>query len=334
MNRKFKALITGGAGFIGGYLASWLNEGGWQLCIVDNFSRGRRDSFLEMLLNRSADMLLVEGDLSDPGIFENLGSDFTHVFHLAAMLGVQNVMDEPYKTLTMNCDLLSNVIRFSKTQKGLERFVFCSTSEVYAGSLGTIGLHLPTSESQLIVWPDSLQPRSAYAISKLHGEALVTYSGLPYTIVRPHNVYGPRMGLSHVIPELAQKIFVARTGSEVEVFSADHTRTFCFIDDAVEMLRRVAVSPGAKSTIVNLGCEAPEVTIGSLAALIIKESGKDLRIKYGPATQGSPLRRCPDMSLMEKITGYRARVGLEDGVSRTLRWYNEAFQNSAIGNTQ
>ena len=334
MNRKPKALITGGAGFIGGHLASRLAEGGWQLCVVDNFSRGRRDGFLETLLNRNGDILLVEGDLTDPKIFENLGSDFTHVFHLAAMLGVQNVIDEPYKTLTMNCDLLSNAISFSKTQSRLECFVFSSTSEVYAGSLDTIGLDLPTPEGQLIVWPDGFKPRSAYAISKLHGEALVAYSGLPYTIVRPHNVYGPRMGLSHVIPELAQKIFVARSGSEIEVFSADHTRTFCFVDDAVEMLRLVAVSPAANGTIVNLGCETPEVTIGSLAALIIRESGKDLRIKYGPATQGSPLRRCPDMSLMEKMTGYRARVGLEDGVCRTLTWYHEAFQNSSIGTAQ
>jgi UDP-glucose 4-epimerase len=334
MNRKLKALITGGGGFIGGHLASRLVEDGWQLCIVDNFSRGRRDSFIEMLLGRSADILLVEGDLANPKIFENLGTDFTHVFHMAAMLGVQNVIDEPYKTLTLNCDLLSNVISFSKTQKKLERFVFCSTSEVYARSLGTIGLHIPTPEGQQIVWPDSTQPRSAYAISKLHGEALIAYSGLPYSIIRPHNVYGPRMGMSHVIPELAQKVFVAPTGSEVEVFSVDHTRTFCFIDDAVEMLRRVAVSPASNCAIVNLGSEAPEVTIGSLAALIIKESGKDLRIKRGSTTQGSPLRRCPDMSLMEQITNYRARISLEDGVCRTLKWYHEAFQNNSIGTTK
>ncbi len=334
MNRKLKALITGGAGFIGGHLASRLVEDGWQICIVDNFSRGRRDSFLKTLLDRSVDMILVEGDLTDPEIFKNLGADFTHVFHMAAMLGVQNVMDEPYKTLTLNSELLSNVIGFSKIQKKLERFVFCSTSEIYARSLDTIGIELPTPEVQLIVWPDSAQPRSAYAISKLHGEALVAYSGLPFSIIRPHNVYGPRMGLSHVIPELAQKVFVARAGSEVEVFSPDHTRTFCFIDDAVEMLRRIAVSPAANGVVVNLGCEAPEVTIGSLAALIIKESGKDLRIKYGPATQGSPLRRCPDMSLMEQITDYRALVSLEDGVRRTLRWYHEAFQNGSIGTTK
>lgn len=334
MNRKPRALVTGGAGFIGGHLASRLIEDGWQLCIVDNFSRGRRDSFLETLLDRGADILLVEGDLADPKIFENVDTDFTHVFHLAAMLGVQNVIDEPYKTLTLNFDLLRNVISFSKTLKKLERFIFCSTSEVYARSLDTIGLQLPTPEDQLIVWPDSTQPRSSYAISKLYGEALVAHSRLPYAIIRPHNVYGPRMGLSHVIPELAQKVFVARAGSEVEVFSADHTRTFCFIDDAVEMLRRVAVCPEAEGAIVNLGSEAPEVTIGSLAALIIKESGKNLRIKHGAITQGSPLRRCPDMSLMEQLTGYRARMSLEDGVGRTLRWYHEAFQNDPIGTTQ
>ena len=334
MNRKPKALITGGAGFIGGHLASRLVEDGWKICIVDNFSRGRRDSFFKNLLDRSEDVLLVEGDLAEPKIFEDLGADFTHVFHMAAMLGVQNVIDEPYRTLTLNSGLLSNAINFSKIQKNLERFVFCSTSEVYARSFDTIGLQLPTSEAQLIVWPDSAQPRSAYAISKLHGEALVAHSGLPYSIIRPHNVYGPRMGLSHVIPQLAQKVFAAQAGSEVDVFSAEHTRTFCFIDDAVEMLRLVAVSSAASGSTVNLGCQAPEVTMASLAALIIKKSGKDLRIKHGPVTQGSPPRRCPDMSLMKQLTGYHARVSLEDGVGRTLRWYNEAFQNDPIGTTQ
>ena len=316
-----KVLITGGAGFIGGFLARALEGRGWTVDILDNFRRGRTDEFLRNLLSKPT-VSLIECDLTGgPDAIRDLETDYDLIFHFAALLGVQNVIDRPNETLRLNHRLLETALDLAERQKNLARFVFASTSEVYAGSLETIGLTIPTPEDQVIALPDLGRPRTSYMLSKLHGEALVRLSGVPHTIVRPHNVYGPRMGQSHVIPQLLQKAYDAPDGKAIEVFSVDHTRTFCFIDDAVEMAICVAVEPACLSETLNLGVESPEHKIGDVAQCVIDTVGKNITIQPGPETQGSPRRRCPDMSKMERLTGYRATTSLADGVRQTYDWY-------------
>jgi nucleoside-diphosphate-sugar epimerase len=168
-------------------------------------------------------------------------------------------------------------------------------------------------------------------LSKLYGEAMCRHAGVPFTCVRPHNVYGPRMGLAHVIPELLQRAHDASDG-RLEVFSVEHRRTFCYVDDAVEMIARALESPRCEGATLNVGTQAPEVTIGELAALIVSVVGKKLEIVPGPTTPGSPERRCPDMSRTAELTGYTSRVALEDGVRRTYEAYRETvFEPAAAG---
>jgi nucleoside-diphosphate-sugar epimerase len=160
-------------------------------------------------------------------------------------------------------------------------------------------------------------------LSKLCGEALVAYSGVPYTIVRPHNFYGPRMGLSHVVPQLLEKAHRAADGDALEVFSIEHSRTFCYIDDAVEMITRAATSAACEGVTLNIGTQAPEIRIGDLASVILDVVGRRLSILAKPPTPGSPARRCPDMQLTKKLTGYESRVSLKEGVRRTYEWYRD-----------
>jgi nucleoside-diphosphate-sugar epimerase len=313
-------LITGGAGFIGGFLAKLMAEQGHTVHLIDSLARGRRDRFLGDLL-AAGRVTLLERDLLRPDAVSDLAADYTHIFHLAAILGVQNVLEQPYRTLCDNIRLLETVLTLAGRQSRLERVVFASTSEVYAGSLELLDMPIPTPEGTPLALPPLEHPRTSYMLSKLYGEAMVRHAGVPFTIIRPHNVYGPRMGLAHVIPQLLEKAYRTADGGTIQVFSVDHRRTFCFVDDAVEMIARAAATPACAGEVLNVGNESPEITIGELAAVIVRTVGKRLTIDAKPATPGSPARRCPDMTRMATLTGYRARVSLEDGVRRTYAWY-------------
>ena len=324
-----KVLIAGGAGFIGGFLAEALANQGHDVHILDSFARGRRDSFLDHLLRRD-NVTLHTIDLLEPNALSVLDADFTHVFHFAAILGVQKVLEEPYQVLRDNLLLLEPVIAFAGRQRALERLVFASTSEIYAGALEHMDMPLPTPESTPLALPGLDRPRTSYMLSKIYGEAMVRHSGLPFTIVRPHNVYGPRMGQKHVVPQLLQKAFDAPNGASIEVFSVSHRRTFCFIDDAVEMLIRTATRTSCVNQVLNLGTQSPEITIRELAEIVIKSVGKDLSIDAAPETAGSPTRRCPDMQRMAELADYESVVGPEEGVARTYEWYRDfVFEGDA-----
>ena len=144
-------------------------------------------------------------------------------------------------------------------------------------------------------------------ISKIVCEAVCHNSGLPFVIVRPHNIYGPRMGFAHVIPELIKKMTKPNTES-IEVFSPGHSRSFCFVEDAVNMIEKLAFSEKAKSKIFNIGNQSPEITIHNLAKKLIDISGYDLDIIPKESTSGSPERRCPDMSYTQGFIDYKSRV--------------------------
>ncbi|PIS12097.1 MAG: NAD-binding protein, partial [Bdellovibrio sp. CG10_big_fil_rev_8_21_14_0_10_47_8] len=218
-----KILITGGAGFIGLHLAKALFELGHQIDLADNFSRGQNDSELDAFL-KSSQSRLIDINLLDRKSVENLDLDYEVVFHFAAIIGVANVLKAPYRVLTENVALLDNMIKHSQKMKKLNRFFFTSTSEVYAGTLAHFQLAIPTPEPTPLALTDLQHPRTSYMLSKIYGEAMMIHSGLPYTVVRPHNVYGPRMGMNHVIPELLKKSLSLGTEAPLEIFSATHRR--------------------------------------------------------------------------------------------------------------
>lgn len=317
-----RVLITGGAGFMGLHLARNLIREDVQVDLLDNFSRGQRDPELSEVLG-SGRATLCEFDLRNSPSLGALTDDYTDIFHFAAMLGVQNVIDRPYQVLEENTALTVGAIELARKQKSLRRFVFASTSEVYAGTLEHFDLPIPTPESTPLALPPLNRPRTSYMLSKVYGEALCHHAGLPVTIVRPHNVYGPRMGTAHVIPQLLERGYRTPSGAELEVFSIEHTRTFCFVEDAVEMISRLAGAEAAIGKAVNVGTEKPEITIGRLAEIVVSALGKPLTIVSGATTQGSPARRAPDMSQCASLTGYRSKVSVEEGVSRTFDWYRK-----------
>lgn len=315
-----KALITGGAGFIGYHLTKELLDNGYQIVLADNFSRGVKDRFLQEL-EKNPNVMFLSMDLMEKENVEKLGQDFDYIYHLAAIIGVQNVLNHSYDVLEKNIQLLFHMIDLARQQEHLKRFIFASTSEIYAGTLQYYDMVIPTPETTPLTITPLEHPRTSYMLSKIYGEALLHQSGIPFTIIRPHNFYGPRMGMSHVIPELLQKAYVADAVQKLEVFSVDHRRTFCYISDAVAMIRMLAESADSVGQAFNVGNEMPEISIMEVAQMVLKAVGKKLEIDEKPATAGSPSRRCPNMKKTAECIGYSGTITLMEGIQKTFEWY-------------
>ena len=325
-----RALITGGAGFLGFALGGNLLERGAEVHLVDDFSRGARDRAIEEFAARPRTRM-ISADLRDPAALRALDRDYTHVYHMAAIIGVANVLERPFAVLRENVAMLSHALDFARELPRLERFVFPSTSEVYAGTLRYFDLPIPTPEPSPLAVTDLAEPRTSYMLSKIYGEAMCHHAALPFTIVRPHNIYGPRMGLQHVVPELMQRAWRAAPGGTLQVFSVDHTRTFCYVDDAVELIRRLAEAPAGLGGTFNIGTATEEITIRQVAETILRVIGKPLTIQPGPTTAGSPSRRSPDMTRAVAAADFAPAIGFEDGVRRTFEWYRREVFEPAPG---
>ena len=317
-----RVLITGGAGFVGFSLASKLIEkGNVELTLIDNFDRGRNDEEFESFLKHNS-VNFVNADITKLDTFDNLDKDFDYIYHLAAVIGVKNVKENPDRVLYVNAMSTLHLLEFAKDCKHLRRIFFSSTSEIYAGTQTHYGISVPTSEDVNLTLMDITSSRTSYMLSKMYGESILFNYGrkynIPITIGRYHNVYGPRMGFMHVVPEMFTKI---KNSSEIEVASPTHTRAMCYIDDAIEMTILACESSLTESEILNIGNSSEEITIRDLVETIAGILDTKIFIKDIDDTPGSPKRRCPDITKINKLTGYEPKVNLEEGLVKSYSWY-------------
>ncbi|MET9338149.1 NAD-dependent epimerase/dehydratase family protein [Nonomuraea sp. NPDC003804] len=305
-----RVLLLGGAGFIGLHLARRLLADGHAVTLVDDFSRGRRDRDLEGM-----PLDVRDADLTDPASYRALEHGWDQIYLLAAVVGVRNVERLPARVLRVNTLALMHLLDWIRPGEPL---FYASTSEAYAGGVTAGLVPVPTPESVPLVIEDVAAPRFSYAISKLHGEAAVLH-GAHAVVGRFHNVYGPRMGADHVIPELALRAL--RGENPFRLYGGEQTRAFCHVEDAVEAMVRLMATPAAFGRIVHIGDDTEETTVSDLAKLVLRLAGQDPVIDPVPAPAGSVARRCPDISLLRELTGFEPRVPLEEGVRRTFDWY-------------
>lgn len=321
---KSKILITGGAGFIGYHLCEYLlKQGNCRIDIIDDLSRGKFDRDLSLLI-KNKNVKFIRADLTEYGSFSKLSGKYDYIYHLAAIIGVSNIKNNPVQALFVNTLSVLNLLKWiSKKQKSIKGLLFSSTSEVYAGTLKHYGVKIPTDEKVNLCLEDVTAGRTTYALSKMVGEsACLNYYNmysLPVVIIRFHNIYGPRMGYSHVIPELMCK--AAKSNKFLDVFSPSHTRAFCYISDAVRAIDGLIKEKKAFGRIFNVGNNKEEINMRNLAAKIISTVNPELKIRPLEDTLDSPLRRCPDINELKSILNFNPEISLNKGLKLTWQWY-------------
>jgi UDP-glucuronate decarboxylase len=316
-----RALVLGGAGFIGLHLADRLVDEGHEVTIVDDFSRGRDDRRVAAL-RAYPGVEVISADLTSAAAWAELPHDYHQIYLLAAVVGVRNVEADPARVIRVNTLTAMHLLDWIRPG---DRVFFSSTSEVYAGGVDAGIVPVPTAEDVPVMVTDVGSPRFAYAISKLLGEAAFLHAARAKACVavvgRFHNVYGPRMGADHVIPEMALRALAGE--DPFRVWGADQYRAFCHVDDAVEAMLRLMATPAAAGQIIHIGNDSAQTNIGDLAKLILRLAGASPTVAPLAAPSGSVARRCPDLGRLRLLTGFEPTVPLEEGVRRTFDWYRE-----------
>ncbi|UFJ42438.1 NAD-dependent epimerase/dehydratase family protein [Brevibacillus humidisoli] len=316
-----RVLVTGGVGFIGFHLAAHLLEQGYEVTVVDNLFRSKRDLEFAKL---EKEIRFVQADLTQPLTQLPLDQEYRYVYHLAAINGVAYANNMPHKVLRTN--LLSTVqVLDWCAERQPETVLFASSSETYHGAAQWGHLPIPTREEVPLVIADPDIPRYSYAGSKIVGELITLNYAKQYNfaarIVRYHNVYGPRMGFDHVIPQWISRILGRE--NPFRVYGPNQTRAFCYVSDAVSATYRIGTLPGGGHHIVNVGNPEEEINMEQLCRRLFAVAGYQAPFDYRKAPLGSPDRRCPDITLLSSLLGPLTFVPLTDGLARTYAWYEQ-----------
>jgi dTDP-glucose 4,6-dehydratase len=307
-----RALVTGGAGFVGSHLCRALLGRGWDVVAADNLCTGRRSN--------------VEPFLGEPG-FQFLEHDVTRplaldgpldaVLHFASPASPPDYLAMPIETLDVGSTGTKLTLELARS-KGA-RYLLASTSEVY----GDPTVH-PQPESY---WGNvnPVGPRSVYDEAKRFGEALATAYrrsfGVDVKIVRIFNTYGPglRPGDGRAIPNFMAQ---ALAGRPLTVYGdGSQTRSFCYVDDEVDGLLELLLSDWTGGP-MNIG-NPEEHTILELAQLILNLTGSDSPLVFEPLPENDPVRRRPDITLAGRQLGWKPETGLAEGLARTLGWFRD-----------
>jgi UDP-glucose 4-epimerase len=312
-----KILVTGGAGFIGYHLSLELAKKN-HVTIIDNFSRGKLDAKLLKLV-KNKNIKFIKKNINKEII---INKKFDYIFHLAATVGVKNVKKSPSFTFQNNIIPTFNLINYLQKKNKNCIFVFFSTSEVYSPLIKIKKKVFPLKENYDLILPNITNSRDSYFISKIFVEHFLKLSGIKYIIYRPHNIYGPRMGMSHVIPELIKKIILDKNKS-VKIYSPHHKRVFCYIDDCINQIIFSCFKKKYFNKVLNIGSNQKEIKIYDLAKLINVLSFNKKKLIKSIVTPGSPYRRIPDVKkITKKIKNYN-ETKLLDGIKKTIEWYKK-----------
>jgi len=329
-------LITGGAGFLGYYLVqaplAWNSLGlgdPIRVSVFDNYSRGVPD-WLEVLA-RDPNLELLKHDITKPLPVDT--PDFDYVIHAASIASPTFYRQHPIETMDANVGGLRELLDWSVDQasanKPLSGFLFFSTSEIY-GDPGPEDIPTPETYRGNV---SCTGPRACYDESKRFGETLCVnfaqHRGVPVSIARPFNNYGPglKLGDRRVLPDFARDVLAGR--NIVLLSDGKATRTFCYVADAVVGYYKVLVS-GQRGEAYNIGTDAAEVSMWDLAKQVAK-LGKELFGYKGKVTReespdadylvDNPNRRCPVIDKARSELGYEPTVELDKGLACSLVWY-------------
>ncbi len=313
-----KTLVTGAAGFIGSHLVQRLAEAGAHVRAFVRYNSRNDYGWLEDLPKALLDEVeIFTGDLANPEAVARSFSERETVFHLGALIPIPYSYQHPREFITANVVGTLNVLEAAR-RFDPARVVHTSTSEVY----GT-PQRVPIDETH------PLQPQSPYAASKVGADQLAMsfYAsfGTPVVVVRPFNTYGPRQSARAIIPTI---ITQAMSRDHVEIGSLHPTRDFLFVEDTVSGFLRVAEVDGIEGEVMNLGT-GEEISVGDLVETIGRLLSRELSAVTTPERlrpSGSEVERLlADASKAKARLGWDARTRLEDGLARTIEWFESSL---------
>ena len=318
-DKQTRVVVLGAAGFIGFHVATYLLKNKkYNLLLVDNFTNSKLDTAFENLI-RDSRVDFRNLDLTLQSSYEKLLSENDIVFNCAALNGTQNFYSKP--TDVIKNTAISAVLAAEYSSKcRVQKYVYFGSSESYAGGLELGLISLPTVEKVPLVLPDIENVRWSYGASKTLGE-IATISNheqykLNFLIIRLHNIYGPRMGIKHVIPDLIQRFLTLDGG----VYGLEETRSFMYIDDFIKLLMALTFESGIdQNCVYNVGSQN-EILIKDLAIKVRDVMKLDFEIYSLGNFSGSVKRRCPDTSKLRSQISFD-ETSLDLGISETVKWY-------------
>jgi nucleoside-diphosphate-sugar epimerase len=302
-----RALVTGGAGFIGSHLAERLVRDGHDVRVLDNLATGRRQNILPL----ADEIELVEGDIQSYERVHNAVNGMEIVFHQAALPSVPRSVQDPLTSNATNVIGTLNVLLAAR-DAGVRRVVFASSSSVYGQNPV-----LPKSEDLATL------PISPYAVAKLAGEgycrSFYSVYGLETVCLRYFNIFGPRQDplsqYSAVIPSFIAALLERRAPT---IFGdGEQSRDFTYVDNAVEANLLAASSADGIGDVFNIAC-GEEVSLNQLMAELRHQLDTSIEAEHAPDRVGEVRHSLADVSRAEAVLGYRPGVEFADGIARTL----------------
>jgi UDP-glucose 4-epimerase len=322
-----KVLITGGGGFLGSHLGDGLLAAGHEVTALDTSP----DLKVRHNLGNPG-FHYIKGSIFDLDLLESLIRKTDLVYHLAAVVGVEHYVEDPFHVLNVNVNGTQNVLKFAHRYD--KKMVFASTSEVYGKSKDA-----PFREDGDRLLGSTEIDRWCYSTSKAVGEHFCFAYGklaLPVVIVRFFNVYGPRLDRIDVGRVITIFMGQLLRGEDLTVIGdGKQTRSFTYVDDAVAALVQAGVRPEAVGKIFNIGNDRETSVLELAEAMIRAYPYTGSKIRFVPQEQiyGNSYediaRRVPDITRMRTILGVDPTIPLEDGLRRTIEWFRHDFEKGA-----
>jgi UDP-glucose 4-epimerase len=313
-----RVLVTGGAGTIGSAVVRRLiRDPDWEVRVSDQRQPPQ-------WMREACEV--HQGDLRDADEALRAIGDATHVIHLAAIVGgIGNFHKFPHTLLEMNTGLYNGVFR-AALERRVDRLTYVSSSMVFENAT-----QFPTTEEYI---RDTPIPTSAYGFSKLAGEmycrALADEHGLPYTICRPFNAYGPgevpddEPGIAHMVPDVIKKVLSGQ--KPLQIFgSGEQTRTITHVDDIAEGIVTATAHPAAVNEDFNISNDE-ELTVAEIARIIWEECGMapdEFELEHVPSFQVDVQRRWPSVEKARRLIGFETKIGVREGIRQTVDWLRE-----------
>ena len=309
-----KVAVTGADGFIGSHLTEALLEKGLQVRALAQYNSFNNWGWLDEI--RNPDLEVLTGDVRDPNFCRKFVEGCDIVFHLAALIAIPYSYVAPDSYIDTNIKGTLNICQACR-DAGVGRLLVTSTSEVY----GT-ALYVPIDEKH------PRQPQSPYSATKISADAIAmsfhNAFGLPLTIVRPFNTYGPRQSARAIIPTIITQI--ASGHRVIKVGDLTPTRDFNFVKDTCRGFIALAESEKAIGLEVNIAT-GREVSMQQTLDTIASLMGAEVEWQRDPQrirpASSEVFRLCGDNSLIKSITDWRPQVSLEEGLEQTIRWITD-----------